>query len=479
MLSSLLTGLVALSTVVAPPKLAVHAVRFYSPVAGQTSVLAFVQVPYSLAEVAGDRVAWKTTIEVQDGNGMTIHREELWRGAPAVMKQPGAYGIEPLQFALTARGKYTIMATVQDSATGKTASAQTTVDAYGSSPMVSDLLLASSMRIAAEGDAEMAPGEVGRGRLRFVTAPDLVLNGLSPALSFLVEVYSPKAVDVSTTLEVRDSAGATIYAIPAFDQQVGEGGGVIRGTVPLDGLPEGGYVLRATVTIGSQKIERSGRFWVGNLEEALARQAGNRVADQLTDEGYFGSLSEDQLDRAAEALELIASNRELSVYKASGDGRLSLAAKRKFLVDFWAQRDPDKATEANEERINFYQAIDYANTAFAETGRNARPGWKTDRGRVWARNGGAPSELRSQPQAGRAPPYEIWRYTKGRMRYYVFADRNNLGAFSLMKSNDLKEPGNAAWIEIMTPEAVRDIGQFLGINLFETSPGSLLNTGTP
>ncbi len=36
------------------------------------------------------------------------------------------------------------------------------------------------------------------------------------------------------------------------------------------------------------------------------------------------------------------------------------------------------------------------------------------------------------------------------MRYYVFADRNNLGTFTLMKSNDLKEPGNAAWIEIMT-----------------------------
>ena len=65
------------------------------------------------------------------------------------------------------------------------------------------------------------------------------------------------------------------------------------------------------------------------------------------------------------------------------------------------------------------------------------------------------------------------------MRYYVFADRNNLGTYTLMKSNDLKESGNTAWIEIMTPEAVREIGQFLGINMFETSPGSLLNSGTP
>jgi GWxTD domain-containing protein len=479
MLSSLLTGLVALSTLADPPKLAVQAVRFFSPAAGQTSVLAFVQVPYSLTEVAGNRIAWKTIIEVQDASGMTIKADTLWRGAPAALKQPDAYSIEPLRLVFEP-GKFTIIATVQDSATGKTSSARTTIDAYPASPVVSDLLLASSMRVAAEGDTAVGPGEVARGSLRFVTSPELKLNGLSPAISFLLEVYTAQAAEASTVLEILDADGKVIYTIPAFQSPILAGGGVIRGSLPLDGLPEGSYTMHASVTVNGQKIERRNAFGVGSLEAALARDAGNRAADQLTDEGYFGSLSENQLDEAAEALQLIATNRELSVYKASGSDRLSLAAKRKFLVDFWAPRDQNKATEANEDRINFYNAIDYANRTFAEaTGRNARPGWKTDRGRVWARNGSEPDEIRSQPQSGRAPPYQIWRYTQGRMRYYVFADRNNIGVYTLMKSNDLKESGNAAWIEIMTPEAVREIGQYLGINLFETSPGSLLQSGTP
>ncbi len=381
MLSSLLTGLVALSTIVAPPKLAVHAVRFYSPVAGQTSVLAFVQVPYSLAEVAGDRVAWKTTIQVRDNTGMTIYREELWRGAPAALKQPGAYGIEPLQFALTTGGKYTIVATVQDSATGKTASAETTVDAYSNSPTVSDLLLASAMRVAAEGDTAMAPGEVGRGQLRFVTAPELELNGLSPALSFLVEIYSAASderVDVARGPRFGGCADLWHPGVRPAGRR-GRWGDPRNGSARW-ACPKAGMSSRPSSPSASQKIERMGRFSVGSLEEALAREAGNRAADRLTDEGYFGSLSEDALDRAAEALELIASNREFSVYKASGDDRLSLPPSGSSWSTSGRSATRTRSTEANEERINFYQAIDYANTAFAEGGRSARPGWKTDRG---------------------------------------------------------------------------------------------------
>ncbi len=478
MILSILTSLVALSAIVAPPKLAVHAVRFYAPAAGQTNVLAILQVPYALTEPVGDRLAWKTTIQVKDASGLTVYEESWWRGVSAVMRQPDAYGMEPLKFPPMTSGKYTIVATVQDSATGRTATTETAVDAFSVPPTVSDLLLASSMRAAADaGDTVLGPGEVARGMLRFVTAPELKLDPISPALAFMLEAYSTAGGEASTVLEVRDSSGKVVFAVP-FKQKIQGGGGIIRGMLPLDGLPEGSYTLNAAVTLGGQRVERSGAFSVGNLDAALARDVAMRSADQLTDEGYFGAMNEDALDAAAEALQPLATSRELAVYKPSGEGRLSLSAKRKFLIDFWASHDQNKATETNETRITYYDLIAFANREYAETGRNARPGWKTDRGRVFVRYG-KPGEIYSQLQSGRAPPYQIWRYTSGRMRYYVFADRNNLGAYTLMKSNDLKEPGNAGWIDIMTPDVVRDIGQYLGINLFETSPGSTLGTGTP
>jgi len=54
-------------------------------------------------------------------------------------------------------------------------------------------------------------------------------------------------------------------------------------------------------------------------------------------------------------------------------------ARKEFIRDFWDKRDPDPNTEANEFRDEFYRRIDYANKHFKE----GRPGWKTDRGRIY------------------------------------------------------------------------------------------------
>ncbi|MCJ7586858.1 MAG: GWxTD domain-containing protein [Candidatus Aminicenantes bacterium] len=54
-------------------------------------------------------------------------------------------------------------------------------------------------------------------------------------------------------------------------------------------------------------------------------------------------------------------------------------ARKEFIRDFWDKRDPDPDTEANEFRDEFYRRIDYANKHFKE----GRPGWKTDRGRIY------------------------------------------------------------------------------------------------
>lgn len=53
--------------------------------------------------------------------------------------------------------------------------------------------------------------------------------------------------------------------------------------------------------------------------------------------------------------------------------------RKEFIREFWDKRDPDPDTEANEFRDDFYRRIDYANKHFKE----GRPGWKTDRGRIY------------------------------------------------------------------------------------------------
>ncbi|MEO7136107.1 MAG: GWxTD domain-containing protein, partial [Gemmatimonadales bacterium] len=110
----------------------------------------------------------------------------------------------------------------------------------------------------------------------------------------------------------------------------------------------------------------------------------------------------------------------------------------------------------------------YANREYKEGGRKAVAGWRSDRGRIFARSG-APEDVLRRQNEGRAPPYEVWRYTSGKGSYYIFADRTGFGAYQLIFSNDLREPGIPAWSEVIGRKAVDDAGEFLGVDLFSLS----------
>ena len=143
---------------------------------------------------------------------------------------------------------------------------------------------------------------------------------------------------------------------------------------------------------------------------------------------------------------------------------MSPDAKRRFLTNFWKKRDPTPGTPQNEFREQFYKNIAHANRAFREGGRATTPGWRSDRGRIYARYGETDDVYRRQ-QEGLAPPYEVWRYTKGQGYYYIFVDRTGFGAYQLVYSSDPKEPGLADWDRILGRRAVADVGNFLGVDL--------------
>ena len=117
------------------------------------------------------------------------------------------------------------------------------------------------------------------------------------------------------------------------------------------------------------------------------------AATATTDEGYFGAMSSVQLDAAQAPLQLIAKSGELSLYKKD----LSLQAKRPVHdPSSGPSRDPTPDTPDNETREAFYRAISYADTTYRERGRIKQPGWKTDRGRIYAEHGVADEMLRRQ-----------------------------------------------------------------------------------
>ncbi len=64
-----------------------------------------------------------------------------------------------------------------------------------------------------------------------------------------------------------------------------------------------------------------------------------------------------------------------------------------FIEKFWARRDPTPDTMANEYRQLFWERVQQANENFLDS---PKPGWKTDRGKVYILYG-PPTEIQDEP----------------------------------------------------------------------------------
>lgn len=136
----------------------------------------------------------------------------------------------------------------------------------------------------------------------------------------------------------------------------------------------------------------------------LTDAAGNVVANESTPLMIAGSSA------------WIAANWEdalrLIRYEATGDEMEILedieapADRLEAWACFWRIRDPVPATATNEALVSYFERIETAN----RTWRSAlRPGFQSDRGRVYMTLG-APDEIIERPMPGGPVPFEIWRY---------------------------------------------------------------------
>jgi GWxTD domain-containing protein len=437
-----------------------RAVRFYRADQDRTRVKGLVQIPLSFLQPArpGGESSYTVSVRVSDSTGLALYQQS-WQNRARGTGESNAYTVEIVDFAI-APGKYRFEVAVSDSVSGKKLSTATELQALSDTSVASDLLIAPEMRLATANDTVPRPGEFRTGNNLVTATARVLLTPLRATVYYLLEAYAEQEGQGTLSVTIRDSAGGTSMKTQPLAVNVTAGGSVLKGQLDLTGLPPGNYVMVADLQLGGRTIQRTADFSMAGLSETLAKDAARREAARVTDEGYFGAMSEAELEAAEAPLEYIAEPRELSAWSS----KLSTAAKRRFLTSFWKQRDPTPGTARNERRESFYAAVDYANRTFKEGGRNAVSGWRSDRGRIYAKNG-APDEVFRRQQEGRAPPYEVWSYARGKGYYYIFADRSGFGAYTLIHSNDLKETGLPGWTEVLGGPAVDDAGRFLGVNL--------------
>ncbi len=122
-----------------------------------------------------------------------------------------------------------------------------------------------------------------------------------------------------------------------------------------------------------------------------------------------------------ETARLIMTKHENKIFRHLPDKE----SREEFIEEFWAKRDPDRDTEVNEFKEEFFRRIEYANSRFFE----GSPGWKTDRGRIYIYFG-APDRTDQNPMSNRPDlrGWLLWIYYRYGFAVY-FYDRRGDGQY--------------------------------------------------
>ena len=148
-----------------------------------------------------------------------------------------------------------------------------------------------------------------------------------------------------------------------------------------------------------------------------------------------------------EDVSYIISDEEKAAFKALQTDE----EREQFIEQFWLRRDPTSDTIENELKEDHYSRIAYANERF----QSGKPGWKTDRGRIYILYG-KPTEIESHPAGGQYQrpfeegggststyPFETWRYRYiegiGNEVILEFVDPTMSGEYRLTSNPDEKD----------------------------------------
>jgi GWxTD domain-containing protein len=432
--------------------LTVSAVRFYSAARATTTIEGVCELRLeAVAAGTGQVVRYRIEVSIQDSTGQELLHNGWSREVPrAVAQASGATAVETFDFPPAAPGRYRVVVRAVPE-TGPAVERAIDVSAFSGHPSASDLLLATAARDAGTDTGAVSAGEIRRGSLVMRTAPVPRLSPTEDTLSYYAEVYpwQGASLDGQLTVAVLKAGGQRVVRTSPRAVRFPQAGGVTEGSIPLAGLPVGEYRLELSVRLGDSTLVTSAPFAMRPPSAVAASPAPS--ADSAA--GAFGQMSEAQLDSMYAPLVYLLEPGDAQVY-----GQLAVDGKRRFLSEFWARRE-------SGARTRFYAAVEYTNQAFREGGAGQVPGWRTDRGRVYLINGRG-DEILQRPMASPVP-YVVWKYTRGRSRYYVFLDRSGLGHFQLIGTNDRRESGQPNWPDILGAAAYTDVARFLGLTIQE------------
>ncbi|MBU0508842.1 GWxTD domain-containing protein [bacterium] len=264
-----------------------------------------------------------------------------------------------------------------------------------------------------------------------------------PVLYFYAEAYeldydSQRADSHVVVRKVLDAETGA----PVRPEQTGVRPTTGSSVVIVDGFPTatlrtGTYYLELTVI--SLRSGRSAtmrkKFWTYRAADLAAGrnlqnqpEFGSRLAE--VDPNFLEVVNADSAERWMRYILTRDEYRRLR--------RLTPEGKRQFIREFWEKRERDDPGAGNR----YFARIVEANRRYSYL---QRPGWKTDRGRVFVLYG-EPDRVENNYAMPQTIDHEIWGYDQleGGV-FFVFADRQGFGDLDLVHSTKRGEIYNPNW----------------------------------
>lgn len=435
---------------------------------GVTTVDGLVQVPLAIL-AGGTTGSYRFELYIHDADGTQLFRDswirEVSGRAAAYAETDASTMLESFRFGIRP-GTYEIEILAYPTDAADLGVRQTlALTAFAGRPVASDLFLATRVEPLVESSG--GSWSVSRGGFGISAAARTVILADEAELFYYLELYGEEVESrVAIQTEVLSAGGTSLFRTPVNDVSVAVGGQAFTGRLPLVDLPAGNYELVMTVEgSGGEALVRGAPFEVrASVGPGLLTTAGRSELRE-----YFESLSDAELESTFGGVAALLSEAERQTYQA-----LPLDAKRRYLVEFFGERDPYPETPGNPFLDEYLERLATVRARYGErVGTAERAPWLTDRGRRYLQLGEPQNRVANYYPAGAGgatglsssggePPYEIWQY-QDTGYVYLFIATNQFGAWSLIYSTDNNIPPRADWYRRIGPEAVQDLTQYFGI----------------
>ena len=213
--------------------------------------------------------------------------------------------------------------------------------------------------------------------------------------------------------------GATMARARLVDPRAAEGAGVVGEW--SDSLVSNG----AGSLVGFGAIDNTAQFGEYRIDAELVDASGNAVAQSSTPLVIAGTAAwiAENWDQAVSLIRYAATEKEMDILEDIEDPDARIEA----WACFWRLRDPISSTVVNEAMQEYFGRIQTANEEWKSA---LRPGYQSDRGRVYVTLG-PPDDIQSNPLPFGQHPFEIWTYQRGNQFQLLFVDKIGFNNYQL------------------------------------------------